>query len=121
MLRPSTSTLLAGCAALLLSACNGEAPAPDATGEDTVAITGQDAILWDTDQLTAAAGTITVELTCEGAVNHNFTIADTGEEVVACDPGETDSGTVELEPGDYTYVCTVPGHEERMQGTLSVE
>jgi plastocyanin len=121
MHRPRLAALSVGAAALLLSACNGEAPAPDTTGEDTVAVTGQDDLFWDAEQLTAAAGTITVELTCEGAVNHNFTIDETGEEVVACDPGETDTGTVDLEAGTYTYVCTVPGHEERMRGTLTVE
>jgi uncharacterized cupredoxin-like copper-binding protein len=34
--------------------------------------------------------------------------------------GDTDTGTVELEPGEYRLYCDVPGHTS-MEATLTVE
>jgi plastocyanin len=106
-------------------ACGGPAATEDGADADadpgTVAVVGRDDLTWDTERLTAPSGTITVELTCEPAVNHNLVIDETDELVAECAPGETVSGTVELPPGTYTYVCTVPGHERTMRGTLTVE
>ncbi|MCC5947636.1 MAG: cupredoxin domain-containing protein, partial [Nitriliruptoraceae bacterium] len=87
---------------------------------DVVAVTGTDSLAWDQESFEVAEGEITVELTCEDAVNHNFVIDETGEEVVACDPGETATGTVSLDAGTYTFVCTIPGHETTMRGELTV-
>jgi plastocyanin len=127
MLRtPSRSLLLAITAALALSACGngddaeGGDDAGTATGDGDIAVVGLDTLEWDVESLEAEAGEITVELTCEDAVNHNFVIDETDEEVAECAPGETVEGTVELDAGEYTYVCTVPGHESRMRGTLTV-
>lgn len=118
-----TRTVIAtAAAALALAACGGDDgdAAGGAASGDTLQIVGTDSLTWDVESFEAPAGTLTVELTCEDAVNHNFVIDETGEEVVACDPGETATGTVDLEPGDYTYVCTVPGHETTMRGELTV-
>lgn len=116
----------AAVAAVLLAGCTegGSEARPDAGGpplEDaTVAVTGLDTIAWDVEHLQAPAGEIVVALTCQGGVNHNFVIEETDELVAECGPGETDVGRVELEPGTYTYVCTIPGHERHMRGTLTV-
>lgn len=109
-------------AALALTACGADEPEEGAPEREakTVAVVGQDNLTWDADELAADAGEITVRLTCEDAVNHNLTLEETDEEVVACAPGETVTGTVTLEAGEYTYVCTVPGHEQTMRGILTV-
>jgi plastocyanin len=128
MLRiPSRATAVAAVAAISLTACggNGGDEGPDEAGatgggDADVAVVGLDTLEWDTEELEAEAGEIVVELTCEDAVNHNFVIDESDEEVAECAPGETVTGTVELEAGEYTYVCTVPGHESRMRGTLTV-
>jgi plastocyanin len=127
MLRfPSRAMLVAAAAAMALTACGGDNGDGDDNGAATgggdsdIAVVGLDTLEWDTETLEAEAGEITVELTCEDAVNHNFVIDETDEEVAECAPGETVEGTVELEAGEYTYVCTVPGHESRMRGTLTV-
>lgn len=69
-----------------------------------------------------AAGEIPVELVNEGAIEHNVVIEELDDEVILeAAGGETDSGTVELEPGDYTYYCSIPGHRAAgMEGTMTV-
>jgi len=110
-------TLAVGCGG---DDTGGDGDDGAATGDNELAITGQDDLTWDTESMTASAGTITVTLTCESAVNHDFVIEDTGDNVVECAPGETETGTVDLEAGEYTYICAVPGHEATMRGTLTV-
>jgi plastocyanin len=114
--------------AFVVAACGGDGPAATSgDGSDTsaepgtVAVVGRDDLTWNTETLSASSGTITVELTCEPAVNHNLVIEETDELVAECAPGETATGTADLDPGSYTYVCTVPGHERTMRGTLTVD
>lgn len=94
----------------------------DADGATTVSVTGTDALEFDPGSLTAAAGTVTVELTAEDEVDHTFVIEEVGDtEVVAAAPGETATGDIELEAGSYTYYCNVAGHREAgMEGELTV-
>ena len=127
MFRTRVRTLgVAVAAALVLAACGGGGDATadgdgdGAAGSDALALTGTDELLWDVESLSAEAGTIAFALTCEDGVNHNLVIEETGDEVAACQPGETVEGSVELEAGTYTYICTVPGHETRMIGELTV-
>lgn len=88
--------------------------------EDALRIVGTDDLRFDPEELTAAEGTIEVALSCEPGVNHNLEIVESGEEVAACQPGETTVGTIELEAGSYAFVCTVPGHSATMRGELTV-
>jgi uncharacterized cupredoxin-like copper-binding protein len=60
----------------------------------------------------------------EGDTPHDFAISGDGveEKTPMLDPGETATLEVELEPGTYAYVCTVPGHAMLgMQGEFTVE
>lgn len=111
--------------AFALTACGGgddePSAAPDQSADGVLRVVGQDDLRWDVEQLTAEAGTVEFELVCGDAVNHNLVIDELDAEVAACAPGETVRGSVELEPGTYTYVCTVPGHETTMRGELTVE
>ncbi len=111
--------------AVVLLACSPGGPqaaAPDVVTDDgALRVVGQDDLRWNVEELSAPAGTIVIELVCEDAANHNLVIDELDVEVAACAPGETVRGTVELEPGSYTYVCTVPGHERTMRGQLIVE
>ena len=114
---------LLAVAALLLAACgNGDEEAVDVPVTDAdIAVVGQDNLQWHTEHLEAEAGEITLALACQGGVNHNFVVDETGEEIAECAPGETVETEFELEAGDYTYVCTIPGHERSMRGQLTVE
>jgi plastocyanin len=119
------SRLLAPLAALVLAAgcaSGGDeeeaAPEPVAAEDGQVTITGTDRLRFDVEEVTAEPGELTFELVCEDAVNHNLVIA--GEVVAECAPGQTDTGSIELEAGTYRYLCNVPGHERTMQGNVTV-
>ena len=104
--------------AVVLAACGGGSAEglPDAD----IALLGTDMLRWEPDRVTVDAGTLSVAIVCERGANHNLVIEETGEEVAACAPGQTAFGEVTLDPGLYTYVCTVPGHEVTMRGVLEV-
>ena len=59
----------------------------------------------------------------EGGSPHDVTFEELGDDpVVVAQGGETATGTAELEPGTYTYYCSVPGHRSAgMEGELTVE
>lgn len=74
---------------------------------------------------TAKAGKVTVEFKNPQALTHDVAIENAaGEEVGATElvADGSDTTTVNLKPGTYTYFCTVPGHREAgMEGTLTVK
>jgi uncharacterized cupredoxin-like copper-binding protein len=84
--------------------------------------TGQLAFVEKT--LTAPAGKDTFKFTNDAPVPHDFAIKNGGGELGVTDQisnGETADLTVTLKAGDYTFYCTVPGHEAAgMKGTLTV-
>ena len=70
----------------------------------------------------APAGESTITLVNNGQIEHNVTFPEISEDpAVVAGPGATEEGTVELEPGTYEYICSVPGHETSMSGELTVE
>ena len=81
-------------------------------------------IAFDTTKLSAQAGKITIDFTNPSALEHDVAIEQNGKQIAISETiaeGET-SVSAELEPGAYTYLCTVPGHAEAgMQGTLTIE
>lgn len=108
--------------ALLLSGCGGGAGTDGDAAEDL----DVDVEVLATDDLRFEPETLEVEvgdrfaLVCEPSVNHNLVIIESGEELAVCGPGGTDVATFDLDPGGYTYVCTVPGHSATMRGELTV-
>lgn len=123
--RPWSSRIALGVAAVTLVACGGGDGSGDLSPEDQaivdaadVALFGTDSLTFEPDQASAAPGEVTIAITCASGINHNVTID--GALVAECAPGETASGTIELEAGDHEFTCTVPGHERSMRGTLSV-
>ncbi len=132
--------------ALLLAACGGggdseSSAAPAGPQEFTVTV--KDEFNFVPDTLTAKAGE-EVQITFEntGTIPHSFAILKPGvtaEEAVGASEDEqhemlvlemhevnagessTETFTAPSEPGDYTYICTVPGHAlAGMTGTLTV-
>jgi plastocyanin len=128
-----------------LAACGGdddgdEAPPPepeveqpangaaeDGDGATTLQVTADPdgALEFEQESLTAPAGEVTIDFENASSVPHDVVIEDSegndvgGTEVIT---GGTDSVTLELEPGDYTFYCSVPGHREAgMEGPMTVE
>jgi plastocyanin len=82
------------------------------------------AIAFDTTSLTAKAGKVTIDFNNPAPIEHDVAIEKEGKEIAVSKlvtEAET-SVTAELEPGTYTFLCTVPGHAEAgMEGTLTVK
>ena len=145
----TTTLAIAATAALMVTACSSgtdttadtgtaaEAPADDsdaagdgdgdgggeASGGGSVSFTGTDDVAWEQTDKSTSAGTVEVTLQCGESVPHGLAIEGVqgGDELAACDPGGSGSATVELEAGEYTFFCTVPGHRNQgMEGTLTV-
>ncbi len=80
------------------------------------------AFKFDKTSLEASAGHVVIHFTNDSSVAHNLSITGNGVNV----QGETFSGgskdtIVDLQPGTYTFFCSVPGHEQAgMKGTLTV-
>ena len=98
----------------------------DAGGGSTVALSADPGgqLAYEQTELEAAAGPVTIELTNDASVPHDVRVENGGdlggtEEISGGDVAEV---TIELEAGDYTFYCSVPGHREAgMEGTLTVE
>jgi len=80
---------------------------------------------YTTTQLTAKAGSDTVNFDNQSSTTHNVTIEDSnGNDVGATDTisGSSTSTTVDLKAGTYKFYCSVDGHEAAgMTGTLTVK
>jgi plastocyanin len=84
----------------------------------------ESALAYDTTELSAEAGKVTIEFKNPSPIPHNVVIEENGKELPSFEPlaeGE-DSVTAELKPGTYTFFCSVPGHREAgMEGTRTVK
>jgi plastocyanin len=73
--------------------------------------------------LDAPAGTVTLVMENPSALEHNIAVRGEGvdEQGEVVGQGDESTVTVELEPGEYEFYCSVPGHEAGgMKGTLTV-
>ena len=98
-------------------------PAAPRTSVLKLAANTEGQLSYDTKQLSAKAGRVTIAFTNAAPIEHNVTIAQ-GSKDLAATPSFI-SGTkqvaVALKPGKYTFFCSVPGHRQAgMEGTLSV-
>jgi plastocyanin len=144
MRRASAVMAVAALAVVGLAACGGgdddnettaaaTQPANTATGGggggggSTVDIStpsGTD-LAFDQTDVSAKAGTVTIDFDNKQAIGHDVKVEDSsgqelgGTELVS---SGTATGTVDLQPGTYTFFCSVPGHREAgMEGTLTVK
>jgi plastocyanin len=80
-------------------------------------------LAYNTKQLSAKAGTVTITFTNNSPLEHNVTVAE-GTKALGATPtfkGGSKTLTLTLKPGKYVFYCSVPGHRQAgMEGTLSV-
>ena len=90
-------------------------------GGNTVTATAMD-IKWEDTELTAPVGAVELELVNHGQILHTFLIEGREDDLkLEAQSNGTDSGTIDLEAGEYTFYCDVPGHRAAgMEGTLTV-
>jgi plastocyanin len=135
MTRYARLTLLLLVALTLgLAACGGgddEAATTGATptaggggGGGTVQIQTSSGISYDESSVEASAGEVTIDYTNDAGLPHNVTVEGPGVDNEGTDTiteGST-SITLELQPGEYTFYCSVEGHRgQGMEGKLVVE
>ena len=127
-----TSTVLVLALSLILTACGSKKTTLNVTTTDT----GYDSPTYTV----SAGGEVTLNLTNNGAIEHEFVIMKLGQHVVAPfgpkDEGnifweldavaagttKSDTFTAPTEPGEYDVICGVPGHIEMgMIATLTVK
>jgi len=133
-----TAVVIAAAAALVstsvLAGCGGSDESEStttgettSTGEGTTLQLAADpngALKYDKTSLEAPTGTVTIVLTNDSSVQHDVAIEGNGVDVTSdlVDNGGTADASATLDPGTYTFYCTVPGHEEAgMKGTLTVK
>jgi plastocyanin len=121
---------------LALGACGGaarrEAPSapPPAAGTRQAAADGGAVVnvvskdfAFSLDAARINAGTVTFVLRNDGPAPHDFAIRGNGadQKTPIIQQGKTASLTVDLKPGTYAYICSIPGHDHLgMQGTFTV-
>jgi plastocyanin len=81
-------------------------------------------LAFEQTDLTTNAGSVTISFTNPASVSHDVKVEDSsGAELGGTDlvsQGEA-TATVDLQPGSFTFFCSVPGHREGgMEGTLTV-
>jgi plastocyanin len=102
------------------------APAP-ASGKAgsalTLAANPSGLLAYNTKQLSAKAGTVTITMTNMSPLEHDVVVAE-GSKVLGSTPvfkGGSKTLTLTLKPGKYVFYCSVPGHRQAgMEGTLNV-
>jgi plastocyanin len=82
-------------------------------------------LAYTTTEASAKAGKVTIDFNNPQPLPHDVKIESSdGGEVGGTNTVSdgSDSATVDLKPGTYTFYCSVPGHREAgMEGTLTVK
>jgi plastocyanin len=119
------ATPLVVAATLALAACGGSSGSDTSTPSDAdVVVNAVEGILWEKDAYTATAGEVTIEAVNNSSAPHNLHLLDSanvdlGIKLDIPVKGRSDSGTLTLQAGTYTIICTIPGHAA-MKATLTV-
>ena len=105
------------------------APAASEVATDEVAgepvgsltFTGTDDVTWAAPDVATPAGLVEITLECGPELSHSLRIDGVNDDqtLAGCLGGGTSTKLVTLNPGSYTFACTLPRHQD-MVGTLTV-
>lgn len=81
---------------------------------------------YDKTELDAKAGNVTIELENQSQTPHNVAVETKDEKDLGVSDDVTEGSTSlslqNVQPGTYTFYCTLPGHRQGgMEGTLTVK
>jgi plastocyanin len=125
---------------LVLAACGGGSSSSSSTtaaatgggattggggGASTVKVAADPsgALKYEQTDLTATAGSVTIDFTNMSSVPHNVTLEGNGISAEGTDTitGSSTTKTFDLQPGTYTFYCSVDSHRAAgMEGKLVV-
>ena len=125
---------------LVLAACGGGSSSSSSTtaaatgggattggggGASTVKVAADPsgALKYEQTDLTATAGSVTIDFTNMSSVPHNVTLEGNGVSAEGTDTvtGSSTTKTFDLQPGTYTFYCSVDSHRAAgMEGKLVV-
>src|SRR5688572_23825974 len=108
----SLLALCVGAVALFFALLNADDDAAGAGGSSGAVVTASlTEFAIEPGQLTVPSGGV-VQVTNDGAAAHNLTVED--EDYATSDLNAGEAATLDLaglEPGSYTVICTIAGHE----------
>ena len=99
----------------------GEASGP---GGKLEVVASESALAFEESSLETEAGEVEIDFDNPSAIGHDVKIEKDGEDLGGTEviTQSEESATVDLEPGDYVFFCSVPGHREAgMEGPLTVK
>ena len=82
------------------------------------------ALKFDKTSLEATAGNVTIDFTNDSSLSHDVKLEGPGVDGEGTDTitGSSTSVTLDLQPGEYTFYCSVDGHRAAgMEGKLVVK
>lgn len=88
------------------------------------AVTAPGGLAFNTGAIVAAPGQLTISMKNDDAIPHNVAIKGPGidEKGEVVNQGGTSTVEATLDAGEFTFYCSVPGHEAGgMKGTLTVK
>jgi len=127
----SSSTPSAAAPASAATTASSAASTPSSTGGTSaaqtlsVAANPEGQLRYSTTSLAAKAGSVSINFTNTAPLAHNLTIASASGAVLGATPtfqGGSNTLSLNLKPGTYTFYCSVPGHRQAgMEGKLVVQ
>jgi plastocyanin len=143
MRRASAVLVVAALAVVGLAACGGSSNSNSTTAASTPAATTPAAggggggstvnistpsgstLAYNQKSVSANAGNVSIDFNNAQPLQHDVTVADSSGKVLGATSlvsSGSATANVNLQPGTYTFYCSVPGHREAgMQGTLTVK
>lgn len=113
-----------GLLATAVQAAGGGEPAVARDGVIEIDADPNGQLAYVTDEARAEPGRLTVRMANESMVQHDIALEGNGVSAkgeVVGQGGVSELTVDDLQPGEYTYYCTVQGHREGgMEGTLTV-